>query len=317
MDNMTILLIKEFCMKRKIIMVIAIITAIIAPLYAQSENDFEVSQNADNTITITGYKGTVKNVVIPSTLYGLKVTIIGNFAFSNKGLTSVTIPDTVITIKDGENYHGTGVFSHNPQLTNVILGKGLKTIGTYAFYKSGLNEIIIPDSVTNIGECSFAGCKLTKVILGNGFQTIDIHSFSGNQITELILPSSLKEIKRHAFYNNKIQKVTFGTGLQIIGDSAFSNNQITELSLPSSLKEIGSNAFDNNQIQSIIIPNTLIANIQYNAFGSTITRITIPARMNDDAIRGLINDTSFFNFWISQNKAGGTYVKRGPIWAKE
>ena len=304
-------------MKRKIIMVIAIITAIIAPLYAQRENDFEVSQNADNTITITGYKGTVKNVVIPSTLYGLKVTIIGNFAFSNKGLTSVTIPDTVITIEDGENYFGKGVFSHNPQLINIILGKGLKTIGTFAFSKSGLNEIIIPDSVTNIGYGSFADCKLTKVILGKGVQKIDEHAFSRNQITELTLPSSLKEIGTCAFLYNQIKKITFGTGLQIIGDGAFSDNQITELSLPSSLKEIGGNAFDNNQIQSIIIPNTLISNIQNNAFGSTINRITIPARMNDNTIRGLIEDSSFFNFWISQNRAGGTYVKRGPIWTKE
>ena len=47
-----------------------------------------------------------------------------------------------------------------------------------------------------------------------------------------------------------------------------------------------------------------------------ITRITIPAAMDERNLIGGFEDT-FINFWKSQNKAGGTYVKRGPIWSKE
>ena len=39
-----------------------------------SDDDFAVLQNRDNTLTITGYKGSAADIVIPATLYGLKVT---------------------------------------------------------------------------------------------------------------------------------------------------------------------------------------------------------------------------------------------------
>jgi len=372
------------------------------------DDDFEVKQNPDNTLTITGYKGTARNVVIPDTLYGLKVTIIGNSAFQDKGLISVVIPDTVITIENGSKFRS-GAFGLNKELIKVTLGKGIKTIGDRAFSgyiwsstnQTGgqLTEIIIPDSVTRIGEHSFSYTGLTKVTLGTGLQSIGESAFQNNQITaEIILPSSLKEIGESAFRNNEIQKLTLGTGLQNIGGSAFRNNQITaEIILPSSLKEIGESAFRNNkiqkltlgtglqnigiyafsdnqikeldfnlpsslktiangtfannQMQSVTIPNNItsldsgdeyghndgafannplttvvipasLANgyIDRQSFGSingnTITRITLPVGMKEDTLRGLFEQT-LVNFWISQNGAGGTYVKRGPIWTKE
>ena len=53
----------------------------------------------NGTITITGYTGPGGAVTIPSTINGLPVTSIGNYAFSNcTSLTSVTIPDSVTSI---------------------------------------------------------------------------------------------------------------------------------------------------------------------------------------------------------------------------
>jgi len=333
------------------------------------DEDFEVKQNTDNTLTITGYKGTARNVVIPATLYGLKVTIIGNTAFYDKGLLSVVIPDTVTSIEHGYSYtyafteYVSGAFSDNPTLTKLTLGKGLKTIGLCAFKNTGLTEVIIPDSVTVIEDAAFSSSKLVKVTLGTGLQSIGIYAFSGNQITEVNLPSSVKEMKHSAFADNKIQKVTFGTGLEIINEGAFQRNQITELELPSSVKQIGTaafadnkiqkvtfstkleiigDAFRNNQIAEVNLPSSIkeirggfennplttvvippsLANgrIGRGSFGniekSTISRITIPTGMKEDTIKGLFED-AFVNFWINQNKAGGTYVKRGPIWTKE
>jgi len=348
-------------MKRIIINVLAIMAIIFVPLYAQSENDFEVKQNSDNTLTITGYNGTMKNLVIPNTLYGLKVTVIGESAFINKGLTSVVIPDTVITIENAERifvsgYNRTkGAFRENEKLTTVIFGNGLKTIGDYAFYGcSQLSEINIPNSVTRIGNYSLCDVGLKKVSFGTGLQTIGSSAFAGNEIVELNLPSSLKEIETEAFRWSKIQKVTFGTGLQTIGAGAFKGNQITELNLPSSLREIGGGAFAGNLLQSVMLPNGITSISNYvgymnwqgafennplttvaipaslanggidsyssptfgNIKNSTITRITIPARMGEDTLRGNFEE-AFVNFWINQNKAGGTYVKRGPIWTKE
>ena len=58
--------------------------------------DFEYSINDDNTVTITKYTGNGGDVTIPDTIDDKSVTSIGIGAFSNcKGLTSITIPDSV------------------------------------------------------------------------------------------------------------------------------------------------------------------------------------------------------------------------------
>lgn len=80
---------------------------------SQSSNDSNSAQNgtgstADydysfegNEITITKYKGSGDTVVIPATIDGKRVTVIGGTAFSERfDLTSVTIPASVISIRD-------------------------------------------------------------------------------------------------------------------------------------------------------------------------------------------------------------------------
>ena len=55
----------------------------------------------NGTITITGYTGSGGAVTIPSTINGLPVTSIGDYAFYNcTSLTSVTIPNSVTSIGD-------------------------------------------------------------------------------------------------------------------------------------------------------------------------------------------------------------------------
>jgi hypothetical protein len=51
-----------------------------------------------NTVTILGYNGSNKDVVIPEKINGLPVVAIGDSAFANNELTSVVIPNSVKTI---------------------------------------------------------------------------------------------------------------------------------------------------------------------------------------------------------------------------
>ena len=290
---------------KKTILTIAIIAIIMAaPLWAQSESDFEVRQNPDNTITITRYNGSVRDVVIPQTLYGLRVTAIGDMAFDRKGLTSVVIPNTVITIENGSS--GYGAFSGNNNLTRVTLGNSIRTIGDYAFSRTGLTEIIIPNSVTSIGRSVFSNSfsysdgfvgNLRRVTFGSGIRTIGQDAFASQQITELNLPASL----------------------QTIGSGAFYHNQIRSLTIPNTVTSVGDGAFQENPIETVVIPASLarggLSNEAFSSYSENLVNITLPANMDAGVVRGNFGE-AFANFYVNQNRAAGTYIKRGPIWTK-
>ncbi len=86
------------------------------------------------------------------------VTVIGKYAFSNIGVSSIEIPSKIKQIK---SY----AFYYNQKLSVVTLGSGLELIGESAFSNcSNLTSVTIPASVTEIGRYAFYRCsKLESV----------------------------------------------------------------------------------------------------------------------------------------------------------
>ena len=110
------------------------------------------------TGTITDYSPTCpKDVVIPSTIDGTAVTTIGDNAFSNKSLQSVTIPNSVTSIGDLAFYKNS--------LTSVTIPNSVTSIGDWAFSDNSLTSVTIPNSVTSIGELAFRNNSLTSVTI--------------------------------------------------------------------------------------------------------------------------------------------------------
>ncbi len=94
---------------------------------------------------------------------------------------------------------------------------GLSMIDSYAFYKSSIETIELPSSVTRIGDYAFS---------------------QSNIAGELHIPGTVKDISRYAFYNCKnLTGVVLEEGVQTIGYSCFSG-PIAMLSLPASLTYI-------------------------------------------------------------------------------
>lgn len=182
---------------KKIIFVLLILAVFFGfSLYAQTENDFTVQQNRSGRITITGYTGTVKDIVIPSRISGINVTEIGGGAFNGKKpnavkITSVTIPNTVTII------------------------------GPSAFQDNEINKVVFGTGVTEIGTWAFSNNRLTTVTIGNNVTTIKEGAFDSNQLTEIILPNKVTTLETNAFDNNPIQKLSIGTGIKNLGIYAF------------------------------------------------------------------------------------------------
>ena len=88
-----------------------------------------------------------------------------------------------------------------------------------------LLQIIIPPSVTSIGECAFAGCTgLVKVVLYDGFlQRIEEEAFAiCSSLSHIDIPPSVKEICDYAFhYCTALVEVVLHEGLNRIGQGVF------------------------------------------------------------------------------------------------
>ena len=295
------------------------------------ENDFEIGQNDDNTLTIEKYTGTAKNIVIPSAIHGLKVTVITSYAFRGKGLTGVVIPDTVHTI-------GAEAFAGNPALTKVTLGNGVKVIGDKSFARTALRSVVIPNSVTDIGNEAFysgniGGGAIKEITFGKSVRFIGVNAFGANQIRELTLPASLREILMGTFSGNRIEALIIPDGVTVIRSRPASvsfEQQFSEAIVASFGGGGGqtTGAFKDNKIEYLSIPASLAkrtdnyqgettAGIADGTFANNkeLTCIVLPAGMDDRAMAGNFED-ALVNFWRNQNRAAGAYMKRGPIWTK-
>ena len=163
--------------------------------------DFDYELNGDS-VTVTGCSGTCPtDLVIPSTIAGKSVTSIGNSAFRENQLTSVTIPDSVTSIGDN-------AFWFN-QLTSVTIPDSVTSIGGYAFYGNQLTSVTIPNSVTSIGDGAFYGNQLTSVTIPNSVTSIGDGAFSSNQLTSVSIPDSVTRIGNFAFDGNPLTQVSF------------------------------------------------------------------------------------------------------------
>jgi hypothetical protein len=132
------------------------------------DTDFEVTRNADGkTLTISGYRGSARNIVIPVQINGFPVTVIGEKTFENKSITNAVIPDGVTAIK------------------------------WRAFSSNRLDSVTIPNSVTSIESYAFYNNQLSVLTLGKGLGAvggIQNDAFNGNQPVNITIAKDVSTI---------------------------------------------------------------------------------------------------------------------------
>ena len=146
---------------------------------------FTLGDNVEHIPAFLFSQTKVTSITIPNS-----VLSIGDCAFLGcSSLTSITIPDSVTRV-------GMGVFSQCSSLSSIVVSKSITSIQDYTFYEcSSLTSITIPDSVTYIGKGAFEGCNsLTSIIMPDNIQRIGIDIFDGCQLLQVILvPTGKKE----------------------------------------------------------------------------------------------------------------------------
>ncbi|MDR0569353.1 MAG: leucine-rich repeat domain-containing protein [Spirochaetaceae bacterium] len=176
------------------------------------------------SITITGYYGTMSQIAVPRRINALPVTVIGEWAFYEKGLRTVKLPAKLAVIGDW-------AFMCN-YLRNMEIPKSVSIIGAMAFYNNYLTDLVIPDSVTVIGKEAFCGNKLSRVTISSRITRIESGTFAENNLAVLDLPESVTVIGESAFARNRLNKATIPNGVVSIGDNAFKDNALTVITMP-------------------------------------------------------------------------------------
>ena len=136
----------------------------------------------------------------------------------------------------------------------VIIGSefdGLPVVSIYteAFKNTAIKTVIIPDSITSIGENAFYGCTaLSKVVIGNGVTSIGNGAFQKcERLKTIEIPNSVKTIGSYAFYGcSVLETVIIGESVTEIRDSAFQYcKKLTSIKMPDSLTTVGKDCFKN------------------------------------------------------------------------
>lgn len=209
-----------------------------------------------------GYKGEITipdNVSYGGTAY--KVTWIGEKAFYDSHITSITIGDNVTNI-------GHLAFWNCDELISVKLGKSVETIHEQAFSNlESLTTLKLPNSVRTIEINAFMESSgLTSVELNEGLETIDISAFGGCENLESIkIPNSVKTLGRYVeeyetlmssvFFNCKsLSSVTIGNGITTLGTQTFQGCGLESIVIPTNIDRVEDNCFiDCSKLSSVTI----------------------------------------------------------------
>ena len=178
---------------------------------SQTIDGVEWSYTVDGAnATVTGANPAEGNLVIPDTLGGATVTAIGDEAFQDcSGLTGVDIPASMARI-------GKRAFTGCTNLAAVNIHDLVAWCGidysspmapplSYAhhLYLDGaeVRDLMIPDSVTSIGDCAFwGGSGLRSVTIPDSVWSIGLVAFKDcTGLTEMIIPDSVTEAGSGAF----------------------------------------------------------------------------------------------------------------------
>lgn len=259
-------------------------------------------ETADGEVTITGYHGNGTNVVIPSEIWGLPVTKIGQCAFSCRdAIVKIVLPDSIRHLE-------MNCFEGCTGLKSIDLPQGLLSIDMDAFVDcSALTSIRIPASVSFIAQGAFRYTRgLTEITVD---ESNPYYYSSGNCLVETETQLLIAGCKNSVIPD----------GVVTIGEFAFAGcSSLESIAFPDTLKTIGFSAFHScTSLQDLVFPEGLVT-IEPGAFGccSSLKDVVFPQGLHlldnafylcDSLVSAYIPSSVQ---WVGENLFDGNYNMR-------
>ena len=164
-------------------------------------------------IGLLGYTGQAKDLTVPATINGNRVTAV--ISFKDNGVEILRLPDSVVILE-------INCCARNQSLKELYCGNGLQRIGQQAFNDcSALEKVVFSSQLTGIGSGAFLNCKLQTITIPAG-ASIGLDAFANN---------------------TTLTSITFEDGVTTITESFTNCCNIQTLTIPASVTQINGSPF--------------------------------------------------------------------------
>ena len=226
-------------------------------------------------MTILGLEGDYPDdIVIPSSIKGVKVRKINKSAFCDSTIESISLPNTITEI-------GTNLFDNCVNLKKIIIPSNVSLDDIFKDYMCpNLKELVFQDGSKTLYKGFYdTMTNITKLTLPHSIETIEEEAVSGfSGVVELTMSGHLSYYNH---FNNTALKPTRVNILDqslYICDYSFYKSDILSFYIPKSVEIIYRYAFANSSLQSIEFEEgSKLKSVQYCSFiGCNANVLTLP-----------------------------------------
>lgn len=263
---------------------------------------------------IVEYTPNLKKLSIPES-----VIKVGWLAFARSGASEVSIPASA-----SKWYDECCAFQESENLRTVTFAEGLTLIPARMFFGcTAIQQLYIPDNVSEIGEGAFSRCTgLGKIHLPASLETLHNRMFHGCPLRELEIPAGVKTIEESALLGTLLTKLTVNSGNKLF-DSRDNCNAVIRTKentmvaacngsfIPESVDSIAYEAFaELDGIRSITLPKNL-KHVAPQAFMNLNNLTIITSYIENPA--GVLAESAFESWYDNTYETATLYVPAGTL----
>lgn len=235
---------------------------LIAVVLSQTVTALDINNTAGGLGTSIGDDTSISTLTVTGTINAADFDFISN---NLKNLTTLDLSGTTVTAYEGEAIlTGRSVYPagqippfalFGSNLTHIDLPSSTERIGEGAFASTAITSMTIPESVTEIDNSAFAGCRYLKSItVPNTVKILGNNMFSGCQALEsAAIYSSTDSIGKRMFAGClSLSEITLQPSVRSIAKESFTGcAALKEFIFPESLNIIGERAFYGSGLEKI------------------------------------------------------------------